>query len=308
MLGASRRHGVGELGGRAAAARLQDAVARGVDELAGHGKPGPGLAVVLIGEDPASRVYVRSKTKQVEAVGMRALDHRLPATATEAEVLALVRRLNDDPNVNGILVQLPLPPHIRGDAVIDAVDPAKDVDGFHPVNAGLVAAGRIATAFVPCTPQGCLRLIKAERPVLAGLKAVVVGRSAIVGRPMAALLLSESCTVTQAHSRTRDLAHECRAADVLVVAAGRPEFVKGDWIKPGAVVVDVGINRLPKPDGTTRIVGDVDFDSARRVAGAITPVPGGVGPMTIACLLRNTLLAACRQHGLAVPPELEATP
>lgn len=289
--------------GRAVAATLQATIARGVAAVVERTQQAPGLAVVMVGDDPASRAYVRSKTKQVEAAGMRAIDHRLPADVREAEVLALVQRLNADPAVNGILVQLPLPSQIRAEAVIDALDPAKDVDGFHPVNAGRLASGHLGGAFVPCTPQGCLMLIKGERPSLAGLKAVVVGRSAIVGRPMAGLLLSESCSVTQVHSRTRDLPAECRAADILVVATGKPRFVEGGWIKPGAVVIDVGINRLPGAEGKTQIVGDVDFESARRVAGAITPVPGGVGPMTIACLLRNTLLAACRQHGLAEPAE-----
>jgi methylenetetrahydrofolate dehydrogenase (NADP+) / methenyltetrahydrofolate cyclohydrolase len=262
----------------------------------------PGLAVVLVGEDPASQVYVRTKTRQTLELGMRSFDHTLPASTSEEELLALVHRLNADREVDGILVQLPLPAHIHAQRVIDAIDPHKDVDGFHPVNVGRLTTG--APGLVPCTPLGSLMLIKSVRADLAGLDAVVVGRSNIVGKPMAQLLLAESCTVTVAHSRTRDLAEVCRRADVLVAAVGRPEMIRGNWIKPGAIVIDVGINRVPNPTaggGKTRLIGDVAFAEAREVAGAITPVPGGVGPMTIACLLRNTLLAACRRRGLPEP-------
>ncbi|NIJ09086.1 methylenetetrahydrofolate dehydrogenase (NADP+)/methenyltetrahydrofolate cyclohydrolase [Sphingomonas vulcanisoli] len=255
-----------------------------------------GLAVVLVGEDPASAVYVRSKGKATEAAGMASSTHRLAAKTSEGDLLTLVRQLNGDPAVDGILVQLPLPGHINENAVIAAIDPNKDVDGFHPVNAGRLASG--LQGFVPCTPLGCLMLLKEELGDLSGLDAVVIGRSNIVGKPMAALLLAESCTVTIAHSRTRDLAAKAAAADIVVAAVGRPEMIKGDWLKPGATVIDVGINRVPDGEGT-RLVGDVDFDGALSVAGAITPVPGGVGPMTIAVLLRNTLLAAHRNAGVA---------
>ncbi len=262
----------------------------------------PGLAVVLVGENPASQVYVRNKGRQTLEAGMRSFEHRLPATTTQAELLALVARLNADPAVDGILVQLPLPGAIDEQAVIAAIDPDKDVDGFHPINAGRLAAG--LPGLVPCTPLGSLMLIRSVRPDLAGLDAVVVGRSNIVGKPMAQLLLAESCTVTVAHSRTRDLAEACRRADILVAAVGRPRMIEGAWIKPGAIVVDVGINRIEAPElgeARTRLVGDVDFAGAAERAGAVTPVPGGVGPMTIACLLRNTLVAACRRRGWAAP-------
>jgi methylenetetrahydrofolate dehydrogenase (NADP+)/methenyltetrahydrofolate cyclohydrolase len=245
---------------------------------------------------------VRNKARQTHETGMRSLEHRLPVTTGQDELLALVARLNADPSIDGILVQLPLPSQIDAGAVIAAIDPDKDVDGFHPMNVGRLATGM--PGLVPCTPLGCLMLAKAVRPDLAGLEAVVVGRSNIVGKPMAALLLAESCTVTIAHSRTRDLPETCRRADILVAAVGRPRMIPGDWIKPGAIVIDVGINRVEAPDsreGKTRLVGDVDFASASARAGAITPVPGGVGPMTIACLLRNTLVAACRRRGLATP-------
>ena len=262
-----------------------------------------GLAVVLVGEDPASQVYVRNKSKAIAEAGMAAFDHRLPAETDEATLLALVHRLNDDPAVHGILVQLPLPDQIREDAVLDAIDPDKDVDGFHVVNTGRLWSG--GDPLVPCTPQGCLMLLEDAVGDLTGLNAVIVGRSNIVGKPMAALLLGRHCTVTVAHSRTRDLDEVCRHADVLVAAVGRPEMVRGSWIKPGAAVIDVGINRIAAPTDDnpdkTRLVGDVAFDEAAAVAGAITPVPGGVGPMTIACLLRNTLIAACRQNGLPEP-------
>lgn len=255
----------------------------------------PGLAVVLVGTDPASSVYVRSKARQTVEVGMASYEHLLPAETGEAELLALLARLNADPAVNGILVQLPLPAHIDTQKVLAALDPAKDVDGFHVVNAGRLAVG--LDALVPCTPLGCVMLLKHHLGTLAGLKAVVVGRSNIVGKPIAQLLLREDCTVTIAHSRTRDLPAECRQADILIAAVGRPEMVRGDWIKPGATVIDVGINRVAGADGKNRLVGDVAFAEAQGVAGLITPVPGGVGPMTIACLLANTLTAARRQRG-----------
>lgn len=257
----------------------------------------PGLAVVLVGEDPASQVYVRSKGKMTVAVGMESFEHRLGADTSQDELVALVAQLNADTAVDGILVQLPLPPQIDEKAVIDAIDPAKDVDGFHVENAGRLAVGE--DGMVPCTPLGCLMLLKDRIGDLAGLNAVVIGRSNIVGKPMAQLLLKESCTVTIAHSRTRDLPAVVRGADIVVAAVGRPEMVKGDWLKPGATVIDVGINRV---DG--KLVGDVDFASASEVAGAITPVPGGVGPMTIAVLLRNTLVAAHRRAGLSAPAGL----
>ena len=259
----------------------------------------PGLAVVLAGENPASVVYVRNKIRQTREAGMRSFAHRLPAAATQDDLLALVRRLNRDPEVSGILVQLPLPEQVGADAVIAAIDPAKDVDGFHPANAGLLAVG--GEGMVPCTPLGCLMLLKDRLGDLAGARALVLGRSNIVGKPMAQLLVRESCTVTVAHSRTRDLAAECRRADILVAAVGRPRMIPGDWIRPGATVIDVGINRVEAGNGKTMLAGDVDFESALPVAGAITPVPGGVGPMTIACLLHNTVLAACRRHGVGVP-------
>lgn len=261
----------------------------------------PGLAVVLVGEDPASQVYVRSKGKQTVEVGMRSFEHRLPATTEEGALLALIDRLNADPEVHGILVQLPLPAPLDAEKVINRINPAKDVDGFHVSNVGLLGTGQ--KAMVPCTPLGCLLMLRAHLGDLSGLEAVVVGRSNIVGKPMAQLLLGESCTVTLAHSRTRDLAEVCRRADILVAAVGRPEMVPGDWVKPGATVIDVGINRVERA-GKQLLVGDVDFASAMQVAGAITPVPGGVGPMTIACLLANTLTAACRAHGLSEPEGL----
>jgi methylenetetrahydrofolate dehydrogenase (NADP+) / methenyltetrahydrofolate cyclohydrolase len=250
----------------------------------------PGLAVVLVGEDPASQVYVRNKARTTLEVGLHSVEHRLPAETAEADLLALVASLNADPAIHGILVQLPLPKHIDSTRVLDAIDPHKDVDGFHVINAGRLATG--LPGLVPCTPLGCLLMLKAELGNLSGLRAVVLGRSNIVGKPMAALLLRESCTVTIAHSRTRDLPAVCREADILVAAVGQPEMVRGDWIKPGATVVDVGINRVPGEGGKTRLVGDVAFAEAQGVAGRITPVPGGVGPMTIACLLRNTVTAA----------------
>ncbi len=284
--------------GKGFAANLRVAIAQQVAALKGQNLI-PGLAVVLVGEDPASQVYVRSKAKQTVEAGMRSFEHKLPATTGQAELLALVAKLNADPAVNGILVQLPLPKQIDPAAVLDAIDPAKDVDGFHVINAGKLATG--GDALVPCTPLGCLMLIKDRVKDLAGKRALVLGRSNIVGKPMAMLLLGESCTVTIAHSRTKDLPAECRRADILVAAVGKPEMVRGDWVQPGAIVIDVGINRVPTPDGKGRLVGDVAYEEAAKVAGAITPVPGGVGPMTIACLLRNTVVAACRQRGIAVP-------
>jgi methylenetetrahydrofolate dehydrogenase (NADP+)/methenyltetrahydrofolate cyclohydrolase len=287
--------------GKGFAAGLRGRIAGAVAVLAGSGIT-PGLAVVLVGEDPASQVYVKNKARQTVEVGMRSFEHRLPASVSEAEVLALVARLNADPAVDGILVQLPLPKQVDAQKVIEAIDPAKDVDGFHPINAGRLMTG--VPGFVSCTPLGCLLLIRSIQPRLAGLDAVVIGRSNIVGKPMAQLLLSQSCTVTVAHSKTRDLREVCRRADILVAAVGRPEMVRGDWIKPGAIVIDVGINRVPNPeagDGKTRLVGDVAYAEAANIAAAVTPVPGGVGPMTIACLLRNTVEAACLRRGLPMP-------
>ena len=260
----------------------------------------PGLAVVLVGDDPASAVYTRNKARAAEGAGLASVNHHLPADTGEEALLDLIRRLNTDPSMHGILVQLPLPDHIDPGRVIETIDPAKDVDGFHLINVGKLAAG-MKDGMVPCTPQGCIMLLRHALGNLEGLHALVLGRSNIVGKPMAHLLLGENCTVTIAHSRTRDLARETARADILVAAVGRPQMVKGDWIKPGAAVIDVGINRIPSEDGKTRLVGDVDFEEAARVAGHITPVPGGVGPMTIACLLHNTVTAACRQHGLPRP-------
>ena len=288
--------------GKALAATLRSSIRDHVERIRERDHLVPGLAVVLVGEDPASQIYVRTKTRQTEEVGMESFAHRLPADVSEEDLLARVRSLNQDDRVHGILVQLPLPAHIRTEAVLATIDPDKDVDGFHVVNAGRLAVGA-AGAIVPCTPVGCMKLIKSRLPDPTGLKALVLGRSNIVGKPMANLLLAENCTVTIAHSKTHDLALECRKADILVAAVGRARMVRGDWIKPGATVIDVGINRIASDDGKTRLVGDVDFDEALEVAGGITPVPGGVGPMTVACLLRNTLVAACRQRGLE-PPEL----
>lgn len=285
--------------GKAFAAQLRDDVARHVALIVQEHDFTPGLAVVLVGEDPASQVYVRNKARQTAGSGMRSIEHRLEATTTEAALLALVRELNNDSQVHGILVQLPLPPQIREAAVINAIDPAKDVDGFHVSNAGLLATG--GEGLVPCTPLGCLMMLKSRLGDLSGLRALVLGRSNIVGKPMAQLLIKESATVTVAHSRTRDLPAECRRADILVAAVGRPQMVQGDWVGDGATVIDVGINRIDAGDGKTRLVGDVDFDGALQRAAGITPVPGGVGPMTIACLLHNTVTAACRQHGVPRP-------
>jgi len=290
--------------GKEFAGRVRAQVASHVARLkADHGLT-PGLAVVLVGEDPASQVYVGAKGRQTVEVGMNSYEHKLPADTSEATLLATIDRLNRDPAVNGILVQLPLPGHLDSDLVINAIDPAKDVDGFHISNVGLLGTGQ--KSMVPCTPLGCLMMLRDHLGPLAGLHAVVVGRSNIVGKPMAQLLLGDSCTVTIAHSKTRDLPALCRTADILVAAVGRPEMVTGDYVKPGATVIDVGINRITGADGKTRLVGDAEYDSCAKVAGAITPVPGGVGPMTIACLLANTLTATCRAHGLPEPKGLTA--
>jgi len=288
--------------GKAFAAGLRQRIGKAATEIkARHGLT-PGLAVVLVGEDPASQVYVRNKAKQTVEAGMESFEHRLPEDTSEQDLLSLIARLNQDIRVHGILVQLPLPERIDEIKVLAAIDPEKDVDGFHLINVGRLWTG--TDALVPCTPVGCTMLLKDTIDDLTGLRVLILGRSNIVGKPMAALLLAENCTVTLAHSRTVDLAERCREADILVAAVGRPEMVRGDWIKPGATVIDVGINRIPAPErgeGKTRLVGDVAFDEAMAVAGAVTPVPGGVGPMTIACLLRNTLVAACRQHCVEAP-------
>ncbi len=285
--------------GKALAASLRERVAAQVAALDGTVRPG--LAVVLVGEDPASAVYVRNKNRETQAAGMASFEHNLPADTGEAELLALVASLNRDPAVHGILVQLPLPDAIDSAKVLRAIDPAKDVDGFHPENVGALWTG--APALAPCTPRGCMTMLAEVHPDgLVGKRAVVVGRSNIVGKPMAALLLAQHCTVTLAHSRTQDLPGVCRGADILVAAVGRARMIEGDWVRPGATVIDVGINRIPaEQEGKTRLVGDVDFAGASEVAGAITPVPGGVGPMTIACLLANTVTAACRLAGVAEP-------
>lgn len=289
------------LDGKAFAARLRSELADHVARLKESHSLVPGLAVVLVGEDPASQVYVRAKGKQTVEAGMASFEHKLDAQTSERDLLAMIAKLNADPKIHGILVQLPLPSHLNSDLVINSIDPAKDVDGFHISNVGLLSTGQ--KSMVPCTPLGCLMLLRDHHGSLAGLEAVVVGRSNIVGKPMAQLLLGESCTVTIAHSRTADLAATCRRADILVAAVGRPEMISGDWVKPDATVIDVGINRITRA-GKTSLVGDVHFDSVAKVAGAITPVPGGVGPMTIACLLANTLTAACRIHGLPEPEGL----
>ena len=284
--------------GKAIAAELRARVAAEVPRLAGQGLV-PGLAVVLVGADPASETYVRSKAKAIVEVGMRSFDQRLAAATPQAELMGLIGRLNADPEVHGILVQLPLPPQIDARAVIAAIDPDKDVDGIHPMNAGRLASG--LPGFAPCTPLGCLRLAKSVQPSLAGLEAVVIGRSNLVGRPLAQLLLAENATVTIAHSKTREIAAVCRRADLLIAAIGRPELVRREWIKRGATVIDVGINRIAGAGGKGRLVGDVDYADVCEIAGAITPVPGGVGPMTIACLLLNTIKAACLRAGLTPP-------
>ena len=289
--------------GKAFAAKVRGQVAEHVAKLkADHGLV-PGLAVVLVGEDPASQVYVGAKGKQTVEVGMNSYEHKLDAATSEADLLALIDQLNKDPKVNGILVQLPLPGHLNSDLVINSIDPAKDVDGFHISNVGLLGTGQ--KSMVPCTPLGCLMMLRDHHGSLAGMNAVVVGRSNIVGKPMAQLLLGDSCTVTIAHSKTKNLAEVCRGADILVAAVGRPEMITGDFVRPGATVIDVGINRIHR-DGKTKLVGDAHYESCAPVAGAITPVPGGVGPMTIACLLANTLTAACRANGLPEPKGLTA--
>ncbi|MFP7571906.1 bifunctional methylenetetrahydrofolate dehydrogenase/methenyltetrahydrofolate cyclohydrolase FolD [Marivita sp. S2033] len=293
--------------GKAFAAKLRRDVADQVARLKADHQLKPGLAVVLVGDDPASQVYVRSKGKMTVEVGMNSFEHRLDPSIKETELLALIEGLNADPKVHGILVQLPLPDHLDEDLVINAIDPAKDVDGFHILNVGLLGTGQ--KAMVPCTPLGCLMMLRNHHGSLSGMNAVVIGRSNIVGKPMAQLLLGDSCTVTIAHSRTRDLPDVVRRADIVVAAVGRAEMVPGDWIKPGATVIDVGINRVDAPEkgeGKTRLVGDCHFESCAAVAGAITPVPGGVGPMTIACLLANTLTACCRANGLPEPADLTA--
>jgi len=292
--------------GKAFAAKVRGQVAEHVTRLKEDHGITPGLAVVLVGEDPASQVYVRSKGKQTVEVGMNSYEHKLEADTSEEDLLALIDKLNRDPAVHGILVQLPLPDHLDSDLVINSIDPAKDVDGFHISNVGLLGTGQ--KSMVPCTPLGCLMMLRDHHGSLSGMNAVVVGRSNIVGKPMAQLLLGDSCTVTIAHSRTKDLGAVCRGADILVAAVGRPEMIPGDWVKPGATVIDVGINRIQHPDDPekTKLVGDVDYASCAEVAGAITPVPGGVGPMTIACLLANTLTACCRANGLVEPEGLTA--
>jgi len=293
--------------GKAFAARVRGQVAEHVARLKQDHGIVPGLAVVLVGEDPASQVYVRSKGKQTVEVGMSSFEHKLDASVSEEELIAVIDQLNADPAVHGILVQLPLPKHLNEDLVIGRIDPAKDVDGFHISNVGLLGTGQ--KSMVPCTPLGCLMMLRDHFGSLSGCEAVVIGRSNIVGKPMAQLLLGDSCTVTIAHSRTRDLPEVVRRADIVVAAVGRPEMVPGDWIKPDAVVIDVGINRIAAPEkgaGKMKLVGDVDFSSCAEVAGAITPVPGGVGPMTIACLLANTLTATCRANDLPEPEGLTA--
>ncbi len=293
--------------GKAFAAKVRAQVADEVTKLKSEHNITPGLAVILVGEDPASEVYVRNKGKQTVEVGMNSYEHKLDASTSEADLLALIDQLNNDPSVHGILCQLPLPDHLNEDLVINSIAPEKDVDGFHISNVGLLGTGQ--KSMVPCTPLGCLMMLRDHHGSLSGLNAVVVGRSNIVGKPMANLLLRDSCTVTIAHSRTKNIEEVCRAADIVVAAVGRPEMITGDWIGKGATVIDVGINRIPAPErgeGKMRLVGDVHFDSAKEVAGAITPVPGGVGPMTIACLLANTLTACARANNLPEPEGLTA--
>ena len=285
--------------GKTVAAGLRSRVADVAAQLRSEMNVTAGLATVLVGNDPASRVYVRAKAGACSAAGLGSFEIRFPADISEATLVTEIEKLNADDRVDGVLVQLPLPPHIDSYRIIGAIDPAKDVDGFHPINVGRLWSG--ASGLVPCTPQGCLILLRTVHDDLSGAGAVVLGRSNLVGKPMAALLLAADCTVTLLHSKSRDMAAMCRRADILVAAVGRPKMVKADWIKPGATVIDVGISPLPLPDGGSRVVGDVDFASVCTVAGAITPVPGGVGPMTIACLLRNTLIAACRRRGMPDP-------
>ena len=287
------------INGKAFAAQLRETIGRRAATLKEQHRLVPGLAAVLVGEDPASQVYVRNKTKQTVEAGMASVGRRLPADVSEADLIAVVAELNADPAVHGILVQLPLPDHIAEKPVIEMIDVAKDVDGFHSLNVGALSNGE--EGLVPCTPRGCMMLLDDVLGDLTGMNAIVVGRSNIVGKPIAQLLLAANCTVTIAHSRTKGLPGLCRTADILIAAVGRPQMIKGDWIKPGAAVIDVGVNRIEAESGKTRLVGDVDFDEAFKVAGSITPVPGGVGPMTIACLLENTLIACCRQNGVEVP-------
>jgi methylenetetrahydrofolate dehydrogenase (NADP+)/methenyltetrahydrofolate cyclohydrolase len=291
--------------GKAFAAGLTQRIGQAVAEFMAAGHPQPGLAVVLVGEDPASQVYVRNKIRTTEESGMRSIEYRLDVSTSQDELMTLINQLNEDDAVDGILVQLPLPKQIDADAVINAIDPDKDVDGFHVINVGRLSIGM--DSLIPCTPYGCIMLLEDHFGDLSGKSAVVVGRSNIVGKPMAQLLLSRNCTVTVAHSRTADLPQVCRQADIVVAAVGRPEMITGDWIKDGAVVIDVGINRVPAPErgeGKMRLTGDVDYESVKAKASAITPVPGGVGPMTIACLLRNTMVAAARRRGVEVPASI----
>ncbi|MCK5933748.1 MAG: bifunctional methylenetetrahydrofolate dehydrogenase/methenyltetrahydrofolate cyclohydrolase FolD [Fulvimarina manganoxydans] len=290
--------------GKAFAASVRERVGEHVSRLVKDHGIQPGLAVVLVGENPASEVYVRSKGKATKEAGMKSVEHKLDEKTSEADLLSLIDDLNRDETIHGILVQLPVPDHIDAEKVLAAIDPAKDVDGFHISNVGLLGTGQ--KSMVPCTPLGCLMMLRDHHGSLSGMEAVVIGRSNIVGKPMAQLLLKDSCTVTIAHSRTKDLPGVVRRADIVVAAVGRPNMVTADWIKPGATVIDVGINRIEKEGGGTRLVGDVDFDDVSKVAGAITPVPGGVGPMTIACLLANTVTACCRANGLAEPEGLTA--
>ncbi len=288
--------------GKQVAADLQSRIEKAVTEIKSTHNVTPGLAVVLVGDDPASQVYVNSKAKTTIAVGMQSFKHVLPAETTQHDLLAVIDKLNNDPAVHGILVQLPLPDHIDSKIIIEAISPKKDVDGLHPMNAGYLALGQ--KGFVPCTPLGCLILLKQVHKDLSGMNAVVIGRSHLVGKPVAQLLLNENCTVTMAHSRTKNLEEVVRQADIIVPAVGRAQMVKAEWVKPGATVIDVGINRIPAPEkgeGKTRLVGDVDYPGVKEVAGFITPVPGGVGPMTVACLLRNTVQAACVISGIDMP-------
>ncbi|XKH59061.1 bifunctional methylenetetrahydrofolate dehydrogenase/methenyltetrahydrofolate cyclohydrolase FolD [Halomonas sediminis] len=287
--------------GKTQATRLREEIGRQVGVLRQRDLITPGLAVILVGEDPASQIYVRNKANQAREAGMSSFEYRLADSVPQDKLIGLIERLNGDPEVHGILVQLPLPPQVSEARVIQAIHPDKDIDGFHPINVGNVATG--GQGIIPCTPLGCLMLLRHHLGDMSGLRALVLGRSNIVGKPMANLLLQENCTVTVAHSRTRDLASECRRTDILVTAVGKERLVTGDWLKPGATVIDVGINRIEQ-EGRMRLVGDVDFASAYEVAGAITPVPGGVGPMTIACLLLNTLDATCRQHGITFPDDI----
>ena len=290
--------------GKAFAATIREQIGAHVAKIKGEVGITPGLAVILVGEDPASQVYVRNKGKQTLEVGMNSFEHKLPADVSKDELYALIENLNNDKNVHGILCQFPVPDHLNEQEIVAQIDPAKDVDGLHVLNAGLLASGQ--RSLVSCTPLGCLMMLRQQLGNLSGKNAVVIGRSNLVGKPVAQLLLGDSCTVTIAHSRTANLAEVVKQADIVVAAVGRPQMVPGDWIKPGATVIDVGINRIEKPEGGTRLVGDVDYDSCAAVAGAVSPVPGGVGPMTIACLLANTVTACCRANGLAEPTGLTA--